>query len=1342
MKISKVNHMRTAVTVAEKSPKGILYVHPSKSEYPKRNIKKVYDERNDQAAKLYGILNPARKTEKKEVKSVHTAINKLIKQLLSISVEGERKAAIKEQLKFLTSDDIYNYAPRNGYATDEQIKKLVTQYLRKSLRMNATINSEERYLPDIISKFIIKLQKCWRNHDNTVLSDPVEKKEIEDLLQVIVNDWYKLYKSPKKKRDTVHSIEEQRALVKVIYKNGHTLLAPSNSTHEKKSHVFAFMRAYVAGSEEDRRRMLIAMRTMLTVYLRGDDNLDVVVNEKSFLSEFSPEHYLCADISASFDEISRMESRKKEICEQLRSFGKKLNKREKKKKSELEKEKNSIDKDIDKTNVEIRLNIERILKAHYRTTLAVFREKGFSIDDECRNYCSDLLKGGSPKITAAQFWLDYFDEEARKILLQGRRLDTYKTGLLWLGKRIWGNWTSYIAQKFIDYGKTVYHFVLPEEFEFNGRGLRLGDVLPEYQKGISSFEYERLKARDDLNRNIAVAVTCAASTFSRAVLESIPKQLNTRSNMEEPEEDILFIGEEVYGKNLYKDAGKRILRYFGGASRWEKNTDINRYAGEDNGIKLIDPIRIQLKDLRNSSFHYLSVKSCTDTTVIRLLFDQEKDTYPQFVREKYFSNNVYRYYSEENTKQLLDFLYKKPAHVPAKIPAFQRLFNRESAYMHSRILDGNSKNGIAGNGTDEIEIFKGTLLFLLKEIYYKAFLQDPACKNKFMALVRRDNENKVVENKRAFDNFKKRIDTLGKGATLGEICELIMTDYQLQNRDKQVRKSGNHDREIYKHFRSLLYLYIKEAFIDYLLDPGKAEYFGFISKPAIVVGWENIKAGNYLDSWTCDTYKDVLQDESMLKWYTLAHFLTPKQVNHLIGSYKRYEVFINAIDGRAGVNNNRTDKTAVSEETRRVKGIIDMLAFSANFCARTTNNVKDYFENDEDNATVISEFVQLDNNSGTSKEDALQMFCDRELNIKKMSPDGNKTMVKQRIGIYKDAKNTIANSNVERALMYGDIRMLSKVCDRVTEQDVLEYYKRKEDLANVFKAGACVSLEEQKKLREFQNMKNRIELHDLLTYTEMISDLNGQLVNWSYFRERDLMYMQLGVQYTKLFFTDARPEDKFRRKISGDGFAFEEGAILYQIVAMYDYGLPLYGFDKQGNGKISVKAGVSPSGCIGGFVKDYCGETFNNPTTYHEGLYFFENIGEHDAIVDTRNYIDHFKYYANHERSLLDLYSEIYERFFGYSRNFKKSVSFILPNILEQYFVVLNIEMAKGERPAVHGNETSYHDVAAIRIKGVSSDNFSYKIKVDGKEKTYRVPVRTNGFLRTVQKILEYKAEN
>ena len=200
------------------------------------------------------------------------------------------------------------------------------------------------------------------------------------------------------------------------------------------------------------------------------------------------------------------------------------------------------------------------MKENYRSTLAAVSENDYLIDEVCKGYCSDLLDGGEPEITALQFWLDYFDGEAKKILLRGRRLDTYKTGLLWLGKRIWSNWTSYIAQKFIDYGKTVYHFAMPEELIVSGEGICLGDVLPEYQDGISSFEYERLKARDDLDRSIAVAVTFAANTFSRAVLESTPMQLNKRTNREEPVEDILFADKDVYSPNLYEDAGKRILR--------------------------------------------------------------------------------------------------------------------------------------------------------------------------------------------------------------------------------------------------------------------------------------------------------------------------------------------------------------------------------------------------------------------------------------------------------------------------------------------------------------------------------------------------------------------------------------------------------------------------------------------------------------------------------------------------------------------------------------------------------------------------------------------------------------
>ena len=1322
MKISKVNHMRTAVTVADITPEGILYIDPSENPDPVQNISKVYDAINNRAARLYCILNPAREEEGKEVKSAHTVINKLIKELLRISVDDDMPATIKRQLDFLESDKIFIYTPEKGYATDEQIDTLVSQCLRKSLRTNVTINAERYYLPDIATKLIIKLEDCWKKQEKVVFTDdadPIGVEEAAAFLMAVVNDWHKLYKSPKKKEDTIQSIENQKALVKVISKNGHSLLVPSNSAHAKKVHVFSFMRAYAAGSEGDRRRMLISMRTLLTIYLRGEGTFSsVIVAENSFLSEFSAEDFLSADIVASFDEIDRIRYQQEKTSE---------------------KQKKADKKSIAKIRTDLYQNVEKILKEHYRSTLAAVSKNDFLIDEVCKGYCSDLLDGGEPEITALQFWLDYFDGEAKKILLRGRRLDTYKTCLLWLGKRIWSNWTSYIAQKFIDYGKTVYHFAMPEELIVSGEGICLGDVLPEYQDGISSFEYERLKARDDLDRSIAVAVTFAANTFSRAVLESTPMQLNKRTNREEPVEDILFADKDVHSPNLYEDAGKRILRYFGGASSWENNDEIALYAAEDRGIELIVPIQDQLKDIRNSSFHYLAAKSCTDTTVIRMLFDQERDTYSQLVRKKYYSNNVYRYYSEEDTERLLDFLYEKPAYVPAQIPAFKNLFNRTSAYMHNKIVKGKSRNRIAGIGTDEITIFKGTLFFLLKEIYYNAFLQDPACKDRFVALVRGEDTYVEVKNEMALADFRKRIESLGEDATLGEICQLIMTDYELQNQDKRVRKAQKNEREIFKHFRSLLYLYLREAFIDYLLKSGKAEIFGFIREPVINKNWAEKSLEGYLASWTCETYKGVLQDESVLKWYTLAHFLTPKQLNHLIGSYKHYEVFINDIERRANSTGNRADMPTVNDESQRVKAIVDMLAFSASFCARTTNTASDYFKDDEAYASVISEFVLLDKKYVDSNMAALKMFSDKELNIEKKGPNGKKTKAKQKIGIYYDALNPIVNRNVVLASMYGDLHMLSETCDRVVEKDAHMYYSRKEELANVFKTGICSDYKEQEKLREFQNMKNRIELHDLLTYTEMISDLNGQLVNWSYFRERDLMYMQLGVQYTKLFFTDAVPEDDFRRKISGDGFVIKDGAILYQIVAMYDYSLPLYGFDKHGRGKVAVNAGIPTSGCIGGFVKGYCGETFQNPATYNEGLYFFENIGEHDELVDTRNYIDHFKYYANHERSLLDLYSEIYERFFGYSRNFKKSVSYILPNILERYFVVLITEMGKGERIARNGNESRYHATAEIRVKKVSSANFTYTFTTGKKEEKYQIPVHSEKFLTTVKRILEYK---
>lgn len=51
---------------------------------------------------------------------------------------------------------------------------------------------------------------------------------------------------------------------------------------------------------------------------------------------------------------------------------------------------------------------------------------------------------------------------------------------------------------------------------------------------------------------------------------------------------------------------------------------------------------------------------------------------------------------------------------------------------------------------------------------------------------------------------------------------------------------------------------------------------------------------------------------------------------------------------------------------------------------------------------------------------------------------------------------------------------------------------------------------------------------------------------------------------------------------------------------------------------------------------------------YFAGLKLFENISEHDECVKLRGYIEHFEYFAKSDRSMLDIYSEVFDRFFSY----------------------------------------------------------------------------------------------
>ena len=81
-----------------------------------------------------------------------------------------------------------------------------------------------------------------------------------------------------------------------------------------------------------------------------------------------------------------------------------------------------------------------------------------------------------------------------------------------------------------------------------------------------------------------------------------------------------------------------------------------------------------------------------------------------------------------------------------------------------------------------------------------------------------------------------------------------------------------------------------------------------------------------------------------------------------------------------------------------------------------------------------------------------------------------------------------------------------------------------------------------------------------------------------------------------------------------------------------------------------------------------------------EGLSLFENTDEHDDIIDTRDYIDHFKYFIKMDRSMMDLYSEVYDSFLRHDHKLKKSVSFVLTNIMEKNFITIHTRMELGSK--------------------------------------------------------------
>ena len=699
------------------------------------------------------------------------------------------------------------------------------------------------------------------------------------------------------------------------------------------------------------------------------------------------------------------------------------------------------------------------------------------------------------------------------------------------------------------------------------------------------------------------------------------------------------------------------------------------------------------------------------------------------------------FYSLEDINKLIAFLYKEKRVIrQVQIPSFSRILKRKAMQdVINEIFKDDFDENIVN--PELKEKYRNSLYFMLKEIYYNAFIIQPELKEKFKDKIKTMkselyNKLKTIDKKEykalycmlsneesALKNFADRIYSVdGDNVSFADICKILMTDYNMQNQEKkniesmEQKKKNKGKDENYKHFPLLLHKVLKELFIEYLKQTHELVFLRnniCIKSDVTMESFESQIKG-------VEIYKDLKEkidkNNSLLDWYVIAHFLMPKQLNHLIGNIKNYIQFATNVDKRAESVKNLTESGMV-KRIQYYDDIVRTLEFSAQYIGKISNNINDYFNSEDEYVSFLSKYVGFINDKSEDVLTELKDFCREKIN------NGS-----QIIGIYYGGDNVIINRNVIYAQMYSNAEVFSNIYKKVTKNDIINYYEKQNDLKDVFKRGVCQNEGEQRSLCEFQQLKNRIELTELSTYADMVNDFMAQFVEWAYLRERDLMYFQLGIHYIRLFYSDNVLDEKYH-KLSDNVIDIEEGALLYQIVAMYDYELRIFETDNSGNAKRIGQGG--PGKSIPVFLKKYC----NGTDVYECGLELFEDINQHEHIIRFRNDIAHMRYMSNQAMNIMSIVSNIYKSFFVYDTKLKKSISLVFKNILMRYGVIADLVFSYNNKNQSIKDDM---DINIINIKNLKSDKYVYKIVNEDIVKQVEIEIRNQVFLEQLHNLLYF----
>ena len=899
-----------------------------------------------------------------------------------------------------------------------------------------------------------------------------------------------------------------------------------------------------------------------------------------------------------------------------------------------------------------------------------------------------------------RYWIQYIKEFVEKNYVDvNKALSVESCYASVMMANCWKEIIRYLCGKYIDMGKAVFHFTnltyQPEPKE----NIVYGKLQEQYVNGISSFDYEVIKAEETLQRDIANAFVSVSFAFSRAVVDE--EKMN--ACQEKNKEDILFLKEDILDSVMRTDVGKQLLRFFGGESMVMSG---EAFSGEELAKEFIN----HLSTIRNKNFHYLDGKKKEyQHKYASMLWKNDERAYQQIARQRYYANNAGLFYKIEQIRNLVRKLYSQKHITEAQIPAFRTVLKRKelSEYMRELkiSLPENTNGKIRGS-------FEDTLYFLLKEIYYRDFIVGDEIARYFFKAVEENSMSSQSENRNAAcagRNFWEYVKPLkneydNNKISFGNVCQYIMTEYNQQNTSKQ-------EKEIYTYFKMLIALCIRKGFGNFIKNN-----YQFLLKPE----YSDLRGEpEYLD----DISLNSGIAERNYEWFIFAHFLHPVQLNHLVGDFKSYIQYREDILRRimfAEQKEYADQKNEVPLKVEGAKEILEVLEFVREVSGRISNEHTDYYESKEEYAEFLYQYIDFPKKEGKSSYESLKYFCRNILENNNI------------VDLYADNENPKVIRNIELARMYAGNNVKIPGYKKISADEIRRYYKEKDAIAEIMSEGKFKDEKELTKVVEFGWRKKRLTLNEVTDIFSIINDMLGKLVSFSYLRERDQMYLLLGFYYMAICaenkgISDAGWKDEILDKLSDEKKKIEIGGglVLYQIISVYNYGSKLLYRNNQGDWKW---AGGALPGKYGKFGQSHMESLIKIMRLFQNELY------EHD-IIYWRDYVDHMKYYVNQDQSIMELYSIFYSKIFGYSTKLRKSVVFNFKSILEKYHMndgCISVEQ-NGKR-------------AEVKLDGdIKSQKFTYKLtrkEKEKREKTVNMDALAEGFLKSVKMSLEYKRVN